>query len=174
MSDARRIACICGSRRFEQRQLELARQLTIDGKIVVMPNVFQRDLDEETKANLNLLHLDKVDLADEVWVVTDSDGYVGTSTAREIRHARRKGKALHWFPGTPLSRTKVQQVAGDKARRLVDAGFDVSRGTLHLHPDTVGVSSKPPPTGWRVDHGVLRVVPDETVSPRAVVVEVAV
>jgi len=96
------IVCICGSTRFASRMNELAEEETLEGRIVVRPEVvayssgndpqLQRP---EVKAKLDELHLRKIDLADEVLVVA-VDGYIGESTRREIAYAESLGKRLRY------------------------------------------------------------------------------
>ena len=95
-----KVVCICGSTRFAAAMNEAAEQLTLAGKIVVRPEVVtyraERDVQRvapEVKAQLDELHLRKIDLADEVLVV-NVGGYVGESTTREIAYARKKGKPV--------------------------------------------------------------------------------
>lgn len=45
---------------------------------------------------MDRLHLCKIDLCDEIFVI-DFDGYVGTSTAREIAYAESLGKPIRWY-----------------------------------------------------------------------------
>jgi len=42
------------------------------------------------------LHLRKIDLSDEIFVV-DWDGYIGESTSNEIEYAKKKGKQIRYF-----------------------------------------------------------------------------
>ncbi len=42
------------------------------------------------------LHLRKIDLADEIFVV-DWDGYIGESTSNEIEYAKRNDKNIRYF-----------------------------------------------------------------------------
>jgi len=42
------------------------------------------------------LHLRKIDLADEIFVV-DWDGYIGESTSKEIKYAEKEGKYIRYF-----------------------------------------------------------------------------
>lgn len=51
---------------------------------------------EINKEMLDVLHLFKIDKADEV-LILNVDGYVGESTRREIEYARRLGKPLRWL-----------------------------------------------------------------------------
>lgn len=97
------IACICGSVRFKERMLEVARYLELErGRIVVMPNVYSKiDKIKLEKSELDLLvsvHDQKIKMADEIYVVDepDSDGqpYIGKSTQREIQLAENEGKII--------------------------------------------------------------------------------
>lgn len=45
---------------------------------------------------MDALHLRKIDVSDEVFVVNIND-YIGESTAREIAHAERTGKPVRYF-----------------------------------------------------------------------------
>jgi hypothetical protein len=47
------------------------------------------------------LHLRKIDLCDEVFVV-NVDHYIGDSTRREIEYARTSGKPIRWFTHDPI------------------------------------------------------------------------
>jgi len=64
---------------------------------------------EEEAATLDELHLRKIDVADEVLVVTDEGGYFGASTAREIDYAIEHGKPIRFMvPGT-FAETEVRE-----------------------------------------------------------------
>ena len=54
-------------------------------------------------SNLDELHLRKIDLADEIFVV-DVDNYVGESTTREINYAVKLEKPIRLFTEDPLGR----------------------------------------------------------------------
>jgi len=92
-----KIVVICGSTRFREAMTVANRMLTLAGHIVLAPGVFAHDgdqIDDKTKAELDALHLRKIDLADWVLVVNNPTGYVGESTAREIAYAESRGKAI--------------------------------------------------------------------------------
>lgn len=100
-----RIICLCGSSRFKDDMAYERARLTLDGIIVVGPEVLVRsdpaysDLhDSEAKDRLDELHLRKIDLADEVLVVNPG-GYIGQSTEQEIRYARQAGKHVSFTDG---------------------------------------------------------------------------
>lgn len=98
-----RIVCLCGSTRFAEQMNEVGAAETLAGHIVVRPEVVAYDqgndpqlVAPDVKAALDELHLRKIDLADEVFVV-NVGGYVGASTRREIEYATATGKPLRWL-----------------------------------------------------------------------------
>lgn len=93
----RQTVCLCGSGRFTAAIQSHAHELSLRGYVVLMPHVdasaANTKLDAVEKNRLDLLHLDKITMADEVLVVCPG-GYVGESTARELFFARRLGKPV--------------------------------------------------------------------------------
>ncbi len=119
------IVCICGSGRFWEEMAKQRRQLTLEGKIVVGPEVkadgsIDGDNDGSLKKTmLDELHFHKIDMADEVLVVdvdstkpSDSP-YTGESTNREILYSEKQGKPISRLSGrTSNSSTTKSAVAG--------------------------------------------------------------
>lgn len=68
------------------------------------------------KAMLDELHLRKIDLADEVLVVSEC-GYVGESTSREVAYAAEAGKKVRWLePAAEAAyRYRVAAAVAEKA-----------------------------------------------------------
>lgn len=102
-ANARRplIICLCGSTRFFQTFQETILHETLAGHIVLSigcDTKADRDLPPGTvdKEALDLLHLHKIDLADEI-LVLNVGGYLGESTRREIAYARRCNKPIRWL-----------------------------------------------------------------------------
>jgi hypothetical protein len=101
------IVCLCGSTRFYDVFLKLNLEETLAGKIVlsiasdrkiedeIFAGLTSTEL-EQAKQKLGLLHLQKIDLADEILVV-NVNGYVGESTTREILYARENHKLIRWL-----------------------------------------------------------------------------
>ena len=58
---------------------------------------------EGCQAKMDALHLRKIDLCDEVFVV-NYGGYIGESTDREIQYTVEKGKPLRWYTADPIGR----------------------------------------------------------------------
>jgi hypothetical protein len=98
------IVVLCGSTRFVDEFNQQRKTLTEQGWIVLSIEVVTtqaRDADPQhcnptLKAALDELHLRKIDLADEV-LVLDVGGYIGESTAREIRYAQQVGKPVRYL-----------------------------------------------------------------------------
>lgn len=101
-TDRPKIVCLCGSTRFPAEFMAAQFAETIAGAIVLSVGCFPRKPDgswdrmmvtEEQKVALDALHLRKIDLADEVFVV-NVGGYIGESTSREIAYAKASGKPV--------------------------------------------------------------------------------
>jgi hypothetical protein len=56
---------------------------------------------EGVKEQLDNLHMRKIDLADEIFVVNFED-YTGNSTKREIAYAEKRGLPLRWYTQDPI------------------------------------------------------------------------
>jgi hypothetical protein len=92
----RRVVTLCGSMRFYREMLAEAAELTARGHVVLAPFVVTAPdaRGGPGKAALDELHRVKIDMCDEILVVTDGSDYIGASTRAEIRYARTKGKYL--------------------------------------------------------------------------------
>jgi len=90
------VVCLCGSTRFRTEITEANRRATMEGSVVLAPGVFGHSGDpmtDDDKRRLDRLHLDKINMADEIRVVNPG-GYIGESTRREIDYAMRIGKPI--------------------------------------------------------------------------------
>jgi len=95
------IVCLCGSTRFVAAFDAANLRLTLEGKIVLTIGCNTKSDDQlgitpDEKRKLAELHLRKIDLADEVLVLT-VNGYIGESTANEIAYAERTGKPVSYW-----------------------------------------------------------------------------
>lgn len=94
------VVCICGSTRFKSKMMDVAERMTMEGWVVLMPNVFGHaddiDLSEEDKEKLDELHKVKIRMADRV-VVVNPDGYIGESTSEEIKFAEDIGRPVEYM-----------------------------------------------------------------------------
>lgn len=106
-----KIICICGSTRFADLHAIKRWEFEKDGKAICLminylPSWYVKihgwnepdHLGEqvENKKILDELHLRKIDLADEVFVI-NKDSYIGESTRREIEYAKAKGKPVRYL-----------------------------------------------------------------------------
>lgn len=96
-----KIVTLCGSTRFKEQFLEPQKRLTLEGRIVISVGLFGHSGDDEawkpgTKEMLDDMHLRKIDLADEIFVI-NVGGYIGESTRREIAYAEKTGKKVRYL-----------------------------------------------------------------------------
>jgi len=94
------IVCLCGSTRFKEQYERVMRDQTLAGRIVLSVGLFTHannlNITNDVKAFLDNLHLRKIDLADEIFVI-DPDGYIGDSTRKEIEYAKGLGKPVNYY-----------------------------------------------------------------------------
>ena len=107
MANRPKIVCLCGSTRFGAAFAKAQNDETIAGNIVLTVGCNTHSDDESfagmdvaarrlLKAKLDVLHLHKIDLCDEI-LVLDVDGYIGESTEREIVYAQSRGKRVRYL-----------------------------------------------------------------------------
>ena len=102
-----KIVCLCGSTRFSKAFQQAQLEETLAGKIVLtigcnmrtdtdtFGDLLQPELDR-IKLELDELHLRKIDLADEVFIL-NVDGYIGESTTRELEYAKANNKKIRFL-----------------------------------------------------------------------------
>ncbi len=128
--DFPKIVCLCGSTRFGDAYREANKRLTLEGRIVLSVGMLGHaeglDMNDPTKAMLDRLHKQKIDLADEILVLnckllvctncrkhydhlalvshsgccgapTAIQPYIGDSTRSEIAHALKRGKIVRYL-----------------------------------------------------------------------------
>ena len=96
-----KVVTLCGSTKFKEQYLEAQKRLTLEGNIVISVGLFGHSGDDEvwtegTKAMLDDMHLRKIDMADEIFVI-NVGGYIGESTRREIAYAKNTGKSVKYL-----------------------------------------------------------------------------
>ncbi|MGB3341299.1 MAG: hypothetical protein WBB37_07455 [bacterium] len=106
-----KIICICGSTRFADLHATTKWELEKDGKAICLMinylplwySILQGWLgcdhfaeQSGRKKILDELHLRKIDLADEIFVI-NKNGYIGKSTHEEIEYAQQHGKAISYL-----------------------------------------------------------------------------
>jgi hypothetical protein len=75
-----KVITLCGSTRFKDAFMEAQKRLTLEGNIVISVGLFGHSGDNEvwtegTKEMLDDMHLRKIDMADEIFVV-NVGGYI--------------------------------------------------------------------------------------------------
>ena len=115
-ADFPRIVVLCGSTRFYEAFRAANLKLTLSGVIVLSIGCDTKsdgdlaasaglgDDPAAIKARLDDLHKRKIDLADEVLVVSDESGYFGDSTAGEIAYANVAGKPVGYLHDAAFER----------------------------------------------------------------------
>lgn len=113
-----KVITLCGSTRFKDEFLRVQKELTLKGYIVISVGLFGHSGDNEVLADgvkemLDDMHLAKIDMADEIFIVNPG-GYIGKSTAREIAYARSQGKAVRSL--CPLTDDAEEKTDGHQRR----------------------------------------------------------
>ena len=96
-----KVITLCGSTRFKNEFMETQKRLTLEGNIIISVGLFGHSGDDEvwaegTKEMLDDMHLRKIDLADEIFVI-NVGGYIGSSTKTEIEYAEKTGKPVRYL-----------------------------------------------------------------------------
>lgn len=110
-----RIVVLCGSTRFYDQFQQANYTETMAGRIVLSVGFYPHakaehghgegvDHNSAEKVALDELHKRKIDLADEVLVVSDESGYIGDSTRSEIAYAAKLGRPIRYL--TPAGDTR--------------------------------------------------------------------
>lgn len=115
-----KIITICGSSRFVDIMSVCAWLLERDEKVAVfglhlLPEWYCKNADhlaehEGVADAMDNLHLQKIDISDEIFVVNIND-YIGESTQREVQYAIKKGKHIRWFTHDPV---------GEKVKAIIE------------------------------------------------------
>ena len=96
-----KVITLCGSTKFKDEFLQVQKDLTLKGNIVISVGLFGHSGDNEvwtegTKEMLDDMHKRKIDMADEIFVI-NVGGYVGDSTKSEIEYATKTGKKVNYL-----------------------------------------------------------------------------
>ena len=103
-----KVVTLCGSTRFKEEFMNVQRELTLKGCIVISVGFFGHSkdadiweqMDDETKIKtkemLDDIHKRKIDMADEIFVI-NVGGYIGSSTKSEIEYANKTGKKINYL-----------------------------------------------------------------------------
>ena len=98
------IITLCGSTKFKDEFLEVQKQLTLQGHIVLSVGLFAHadgiELSREEKVCLDNLHKEKINMSDAIFVI-NKGGYIGESTYSEIDWANRMKKQIYFLEEIP-------------------------------------------------------------------------
>ena len=91
------VITLCGSTKFKDTFMEMEKELTMAGNIVLNLTIFSHfDHVKLTEHEITLLanmHKQKIDMSDKILVINVA-GYIGESTKAEIEYAKSKGKEI--------------------------------------------------------------------------------
>ena len=94
------VVVLCGSTKFKQEFLKAQEDLTLKGEIVISVGFFDHadkwHFSPGQKAELDELHLRKIDLSDGIFVI-NVGGYIGESTSSEIKYSKQAGKKITYL-----------------------------------------------------------------------------
>ena len=91
-----KIVTICGSMKFENEMIKVARELETKKGFCVIQCVYNIDKAKESEQEIkNIIdaHWKKIDICDVVYVL-NINGYIGESTKNEIEYAKKQGKEI--------------------------------------------------------------------------------
>lgn len=108
MENKYKVITLCGSTKFKDQFLQIQKELTLLGNIVISVGLFGHSGDSEvwenmdegtltkTKKMLDDIHKRKIDMADEIFVI-NVNGYIGESTKSEIEYALNHNKPVKYL-----------------------------------------------------------------------------
>lgn len=92
-----KIVTICGSMKFVEQMKKVAVILEVKNKYIVIQCVYTDDkLNKEEQNILSELHYKKIDISDAIYLV-NVNGYIGSSTIKEIQYAKTLGKEIMYL-----------------------------------------------------------------------------
>ncbi len=101
-----KIITLCGSTKFKKEFKLVEGILALNGHLVLSLNFFEQSEDitltKEQFSTLEKVHLKKLELCDEVFVI-DVNGYIGNSTKKEIEFALKNNKPISYYSKTKFN-----------------------------------------------------------------------
>lgn len=94
-----RVITLCGSTKFKKEFINVQKQLTLLGYIVISVGCFGHSGDmfsDEDKYMLDDMHKRKILMADEIYVI-DKNNYIGESTKSEIEFAKENNIPIRYY-----------------------------------------------------------------------------
>ena len=176
-----KVVTLCGSTRFKDDFFRVQKELTLEGNIVISVGLFGHSGDDEvwtagTKEMLDDMHLSKIDMADEIFVVNPG-GYVGKSTAREISYALLCGKTVKSIVPIHLDRYTSKEGFSQKildpkteAERLMAAQWNMSTKVWNLAITNKLMSGIGSDNIWPIYDGVTDIKSYLLTKPKVMIV----
>lgn len=100
MNKKHKVICLCGSTKFKKEFLREQQRLALQGNVVLSIDIFSHvdslPITDSTKILLDDLHRQKIDMADEIFVINKND-YIGVSTQKELDYALACGKPVSYM-----------------------------------------------------------------------------
>lgn len=103
MVEKYKVITLCGSTKFKTEFLQVQKELTLKGNIVISVGLFghadgdyENIITTDIKIMLDDMHKRKIDMADEIFVI-NKGGYIGKSTKSEIDYAIKTGKKVNYL-----------------------------------------------------------------------------
>lgn len=122
-----KIVTLCGSSRFCDVMAVCAWLIERDEKAIAMglhllPFWYTTVPDhlaehEQVASEMDALHLRKIDISDEIFVV-DCDDYIGQSTAREIEYTIEQKKKIRYYSQDPIGKLVAKIILDFSDKRL--------------------------------------------------------
>ena len=95
------VITLCGSTKFKDEFIQVQKDLTLKGYIVISLGLFGHSGDgeafePETKEMLDDMHKQKIDMANGIFVI-NKNGYIGDGTRNEIEYAIQNNKFIYYL-----------------------------------------------------------------------------
>ena len=119
--DKTKVVTLCGSSRFVDIMAVCAWLIERDEQAISMglhllPQWYAADLPDDHLAEhegvaneMDALHMRKIDLSDEIFVVNFND-YIGDSTRNEVKYAKSLGKPVRWFTSDSIGEAVTAKI----------------------------------------------------------------
>ena len=91
-----KVVTICGSMRYSKEMIKIAEKLELVNGYAVIQCIYNADFKKYEGIDASILdkiHRQKIDISDAIYVV-NIDGYIGSSTKKEIKYAASLGKEI--------------------------------------------------------------------------------
>lgn len=90
------VVTLCGNPEFEEAFIQVERELTLEGYIVINAGHFWGVPSYERELMFMDMCKRKIDMADEVFVV-NVDGCINSAVKAEIEYAKKRNKAVNYL-----------------------------------------------------------------------------